>query len=145
MESAPVKNTFIHFSAPQSLRRNSSAPPNLLKVRKTGTKVSMSPERRLSPRHHEATGNGKVKRPAKLSEQQREAKAVDFVSKLKHTDGYRAYRTARELGHIDALAVPRTPDPALRKQSKRKWERETMKFRTALRRWGTVTVNLDEE
>lgn len=80
-----------------------------------------------------------------LTEEERVAKAQEFVTKLKQTEGYKAYLIAREKGEQEAMAAPRTPNPYLRSSSKRKWERQMMAFRQSLRRWGPVTVSMEDE
>lgn len=80
-----------------------------------------------------------------LTEQVRFEKAKEWVSKMKETDGYKAYHQHRISGDEHALAAPRTPDPAVRLSSKRQWEKAILSWRISLRRWGPVSVSIADE
>jgi len=80
-----------------------------------------------------------------LTAEERHDKAKEWVSKMKETAGFKAYFKSRQAGDRKALAAPRTPDPALRITSKRKWERAIMSWRISLRQWGPVTVSPEDE
>jgi hypothetical protein len=79
------------------------------------------------------------------TEQERLDKAQDWVRKMKETPGYAAYLDCRQAGDKEALAAPRTPDPSLRVDSKRKWERAIMVWRISLRKWGPVNLSTEDE
>jgi len=87
---------------------------------------------------------GEIQKANVLTEQERHLKAKEWISKMKDTPGYNSYLKSRQSGDKKALAAPRTPDPALRSNSKRKWERSIMSWRISLRNWGTVTVSTDD-
>lgn len=95
----------------------------------------------LPGRPHQA---GEIQKANVLTEQERHLKAKEWISKMKDTPGYNSYLSARQSSDRKALAAPRTPDPALRSNSKRKWERSIMSWRISLRNWGSVTVSTDD-
>jgi len=97
-----------------------------------------------SAKHQRMGEVGEIQKANVLTEQERHLKAKEWISKMKDTPGYTNYLRARQSGDKKALAAPRTPDPALRSHSKRKWERSIMSWRISLRNWGTVTVSTDD-